>query len=77
MQSWKLVWGISSALILVNIFRVVGCSIQKGEFDFSLGDEWHRMSVESKTACINYLKGLGNPNPVGPVGPVARTISKA
>ena len=35
----------------------LGCSIQKGEFDYSLGDDWHKMSVESKSACIKYLKG--------------------
>ena len=32
----------------------IECSIQKGDFDC---DEWHKMSMESKSACIKYLKG--------------------
>jgi hypothetical protein len=34
----------------------LGCLVQKGEFDYNLGDEWENMSKESQTACITYLK---------------------
>ena len=34
----------------------LGCSVQKGEFDYNLGDEWENMSKESQTACITYLE---------------------
>lgn len=35
----------------------LGCSVQKGDFDYSLGDDWDSMSVESQQSCIRYLEG--------------------
>ena len=35
----------------------LGCSTQKGEFDYSLGDDWEKMSLEGQQSCIKYLEG--------------------
>ena len=32
------------------------CNVQKGEFDYSLGDDWDNMSAENQSACNGYLK---------------------
>ena len=34
----------------------LGCNVQKGEFDYSLGDDWDKMSKTSQIDCINYLE---------------------
>ena len=34
----------------------LGCSVQKGDFDYSLGDDWEKMSQEDQTLCIKYLE---------------------
>ena len=35
----------------------LGCKVQKGEFDYSLGNDWDKMSPKHQSACIEYLKG--------------------
>ena len=34
----------------------LGCTVQKGDFDYSLGDDWDKMSQEDQTLCIKYLE---------------------
>ncbi len=34
----------------------LGCKVQKGEFDYSLGDDWDKMSPEDQSTCVEYLK---------------------
>ena len=35
----------------------LGCNIQKGDFDYSLGDDWEKMSNNDQAMCLQYLKG--------------------
>jgi DNA polymerase type B, organellar and viral len=35
----------------------LNCTIQKGEFDYDLGNDWNKMSDMDQTKCIQYLKG--------------------
>jgi hypothetical protein len=35
----------------------LNCTIQKGEFDYDLGDDWEKMSQEHQEDCIQYLRG--------------------
>ena len=35
----------------------LNCTIQKGEFDYELGNDWDKMSKEHQDDCIQYLKG--------------------
>ena len=35
----------------------MGCVVQKGDFDYNLGDDWEKMSVVDQTSCLQYLKG--------------------
>jgi hypothetical protein len=35
----------------------MGCSIQKGDFDYSLGNDWENMDKADQESCINYLEG--------------------
>ncbi len=37
--------------------KELGCNVQKGDFDYSLGDDWNNMSLESQSPCIKYLEG--------------------
>ncbi|KAI3660739.1 hypothetical protein MP638_001050 [Amoeboaphelidium occidentale] len=37
--------------------KELGCSVQKGEFDYSLGDEWEKMTKDNQDDCIKYLEG--------------------
>jgi hypothetical protein len=37
--------------------KELGCSVQKGEFDYSLGDEWENMTKDNQDDCIKYLEG--------------------
>ena len=33
------------------------CEVQKGDFDYSLGDDWDNMCNDDKTDCLKYLEG--------------------
>ena len=33
------------------------CTVQKGDFDYSLGDEWDNMCNDDQTDCLKYLEG--------------------
>lgn len=35
----------------------LGCSVQKGDFDYSLGYDWEKMTVDDQSLCLQYLKG--------------------
>jgi hypothetical protein len=35
----------------------LGCTIQKGDFDYSLGDDWDCMSIDNQAECLKYLQG--------------------
>ena len=35
----------------------LNCSVQKGEFDYELGNDWDKMSREHQDDCIQYLRG--------------------
>ena len=35
----------------------LNCLVQKGDFDYSLGDEWEKMCTTDQADCLNYLKG--------------------
>jgi DNA polymerase type B, organellar and viral len=35
----------------------LGCTIQKGDFDYSLGDDWECMSNDDQADCLKYLQG--------------------
>jgi hypothetical protein len=35
----------------------LGCSVQKGDFDYSLGDDWEKMTDDDQSLCLQYLKG--------------------
>ena len=35
----------------------LGCTVQKGEFDYNLGDNWEHMPKTAQDICIEYLKG--------------------
>jgi DNA polymerase type B, organellar and viral len=34
----------------------LGCAIQKGEFDYNLGDDWHNIAAEDQARCLEYLE---------------------
>ena len=37
--------------------KELNCTIQKGEFDYDLGNDWDKMSDMDQAECIQYLKG--------------------
>ena len=37
--------------------KELNCTVQKGEFDYELGDDWKNMSENSQDQCIQYLQG--------------------
>jgi hypothetical protein len=37
--------------------KAMGCTVQKGDFDYSLGDDWEKMSDIDQASCLQYLKG--------------------
>ena len=37
--------------------KEMGCVVQKGDFDYSGGDEWDKMSDVDQASCLPYLEG--------------------
>ena len=37
--------------------KEMGCIVQKGDFDYSLGDDWEKMSDVDQASCLQYLEG--------------------
>ena len=35
----------------------LNCLVQKGDFDYSLGDDWEKMRTTDQADCLNYLQG--------------------
>jgi hypothetical protein len=34
----------------------LNCLVQKGDFDYSLGDDWEKMCITDQTCCLNYTE---------------------
>ncbi len=37
--------------------KEMGCSVQKGDFDYSLGNDWVNMNKADQESCLKYLEG--------------------
>lgn len=37
--------------------RELGCNAQKGDFDYSVGDDWEKKSDDDQSLCLKYLNG--------------------
>jgi hypothetical protein len=42
---------------LIQNLQELNCLVQKGDFDYSLGDDWENMCRTDKADCLNYLQG--------------------
>ena len=47
---------ISKGSLRQNL-KEMGCIVQKGDFDYSLGDDWEKMSDVDQASCLQYLEG--------------------
>ena len=35
--------------------KEMGCLVQKGDFDYSCGDDWEKMTKDDQASCLQYL----------------------
>ena len=37
--------------------KEMGCKVQKGTFDYTLGNDWEKMNADDQASCLEYLEG--------------------
>ena len=48
---------VRSSISIRSDHNKLGCTIQKGEFGYNLGDDWDCVSFDGQKTCLKYLQG--------------------